>query len=319
MVIGVSGGLDSTHALIVAAKVCDRLGLPRTTILGFTMPGFATSEGTKANAWTLMNALGVTGEEIDIRPAAPADARRHRPPVRRGRAGLRRHLRERAGGAAHRLPVPARQPAQRLRARHRRPVGAGARLVHLRRRRPDEPLRRQRRRAEDADPVPDPLGVALGPVRRRRPTRCSRRSSAPRSRPSWCRPTPTARSSRPRRRSAPTSCTTSSSTTSSATASGRRRSPSSPGTPGTTRDAGLWPIDFPEAARRAYDLPTIRKWLEIFLWRFFDFSQFKRSALPNGPKVSAGGALSPRGDWRAPRTRRRAPWLDELRRSLPTR
>ena len=70
MVIGVSGGLDSTHALIVAAKACDRLGLPRTTILGFTMPGFATGETTKGNAWKLMRALGVTAEEIDIRPAA---------------------------------------------------------------------------------------------------------------------------------------------------------------------------------------------------------------------------------------------------------
>ncbi len=70
MVIGVSGGLDSTHALIVAAKVCDRLGLPRSTVLGFTMPGFATSESTKSNAWKLMDALGVTGAEIDIRPAA---------------------------------------------------------------------------------------------------------------------------------------------------------------------------------------------------------------------------------------------------------
>ncbi|MDR8002830.1 hypothetical protein RIN98_26210, partial [Escherichia coli] len=60
----------STHALIVAARAMDRLGRPRTDILGFTMPGFATSEGTKANAWALMDALGVTGEEIDIRPAA---------------------------------------------------------------------------------------------------------------------------------------------------------------------------------------------------------------------------------------------------------
>ncbi|MGE5722851.1 MAG: NAD(+) synthase, partial [Sphingomonadales bacterium] len=70
MVIGVSGGLDSTHALIVAAKTCDFLNIPRSTILGFTMPGFATGEATKANAWALMNALGVVGEEIDIRPAA---------------------------------------------------------------------------------------------------------------------------------------------------------------------------------------------------------------------------------------------------------
>ncbi|HBR88141.1 MAG TPA: NAD(+) synthase, partial [Microbacterium sp.] len=70
LVIGVSGGLDSTHALIVAAKACDRMGLPRSTILGYTMPGFATGERTKDNAWALMRALGVSGEEIDIRPAA---------------------------------------------------------------------------------------------------------------------------------------------------------------------------------------------------------------------------------------------------------
>jgi NAD+ synthase (glutamine-hydrolysing) len=69
-VIGISGGLDSTHALIVATKAFDLLGIPRKNVLGFTMPGFATSEKTKANAWGLMNALGVTGEEIDIKPAA---------------------------------------------------------------------------------------------------------------------------------------------------------------------------------------------------------------------------------------------------------
>ncbi|MDB5466854.1 MAG: glutamine-dependent synthetase, partial [Phenylobacterium sp.] len=70
IVIGVSGGLDSTHALIVAAKAFDALGKPRSDILGFTMPGFATSDETKSNAWALMKALGVTGEEIDIKPAA---------------------------------------------------------------------------------------------------------------------------------------------------------------------------------------------------------------------------------------------------------
>jgi NAD+ synthase (glutamine-hydrolysing) len=70
LVIGVSGGLDSTHALIVAARTCDWLGLPRSTILGYTMPGFATGEATKANAWKLMEALGIEAAEIDIRPAA---------------------------------------------------------------------------------------------------------------------------------------------------------------------------------------------------------------------------------------------------------
>jgi NAD+ synthase (glutamine-hydrolysing) len=78
-------------------------------------------------------------------------------------------------------------------------------------------------------------------------------------------------------------------------------------------DAGLWPIGFPEAARRQYDRATIEKWLEVFLWRFFEFSQFKRTATPNGPKVSSAGALSPRGDWRAPSDAVARVWLDELR------
>jgi len=60
--------------------------------------------------------------------------------------------------------------------------------------------------------------------------------------------------------------------------------------------AGLWPLNYPEPLKREYDLATIRKWLEVFLFRFFQISQFKRSAIPNSPKVSAGGALSPRGD-----------------------
>jgi NAD+ synthase (glutamine-hydrolysing) len=81
-------------------------------------------------------------------------------------------------------------------------------------------------------------------------------------------------------------------------------------------EAGLWPIDYPEALKRQYDLATIRKWLEVFLFRFFQISQFKRSALPNSPKVSGGGALSPRGDWRAPSDGTAGPWLEELKRAF---
>jgi len=85
------------------------------------------------------------------------------------------------------------------------------------------------------------------------------------------------------------------------------------------RDAALgnWPPDFPETARHAYDLPTIRQWLEVFLTRFFALSQFKRTAMPNGPKVVSGGNLSPRGDWRAPSDGNANVWLDELRRNVP--
>src|SRR3569833_2816819 len=82
-------------------------------------------------------------------------------------------------------------------------------------------------------------------------------------------------------------------------------------------EAGRWPRDLPAAARQAYDLATIKEWLEKFLFRFFTTSQFKRSAIPNGPKVSAGGALSPRGDWRAPSDGTAAAWLAELARNVP--
>jgi NAD+ synthase (glutamine-hydrolysing) len=77
-------------------------------------------------------------------------------------------------------------------------------------------------------------------------------------------------------------------------------------------DAGRWPIGFPAEARTAYDLATIRQWLAAFCRRFFVTSQFKRSAIPNGPKVSAGGALSPRGDWRAPSDGVASSWLDDV-------
>jgi NAD+ synthase (glutamine-hydrolysing) len=80
---------------------------------------------------------------------------------------------------------------------------------------------------------------------------------------------------------------------------------------------GDWPPGFPADRRRAYDLAQIKSWLRVFAQRFFGFSQFKRSALPNGPKLSAGGSLSPRGDWRAPSDGNARIWLDEIEREVP--
>jgi NAD+ synthase (glutamine-hydrolysing) len=80
--------------------------------------------------------------------------------------------------------------------------------------------------------------------------------------------------------------------------------------------AGAWPAGIPESARRAYDLPEIKRWLALFLKRFFA-NQFKRSAMPNGPKISSGGALSPRGDWRMPSDATADAWLAELDAGLP--
>jgi NAD+ synthase (glutamine-hydrolysing) len=82
-------------------------------------------------------------------------------------------------------------------------------------------------------------------------------------------------------------------------------------------DLGAWPPNFPEAMRNAYDLAAIKKWLGVFLFRFFEISQYKRSAMPNGPKVISGGALSPRGDWRAPSDGKARVWLDELEANVP--
>jgi NAD+ synthase (glutamine-hydrolysing) len=82
-------------------------------------------------------------------------------------------------------------------------------------------------------------------------------------------------------------------------------------------DRGEWPPHFPDAKRAAYGPGEIRHWLEVFCERYFAFAQFKRSALPNGPKVSAGGSLSPRGDWRAPSDLSARIWLDEIA-TIPT-
>ena len=83
------------------------------------------------------------------------------------------------------------------------------------------------------------------------------------------------------------------------------------------RSQGIWPDFLPDHKRNQYDLSEIRKWLELFLYRFFQISQFKRTAVPNGPKVGSGGSLSPRGDWRAPSDSSATAWLSELRRNLP--
>jgi NAD+ synthase (glutamine-hydrolysing) len=84
-----------------------------------------------------------------------------------------------------------------------------------------------------------------------------------------------------------------------------------------SEESGPWPVGFPVERRRTYDLPPIRQWLVVFVKRFFAFSQFKRSAMPNGPKVSAGGSLSPRGDWRAPSDGNAKVWLADIEKNIP--
>ena len=193
--IGVSGGLDSTHALIVAARAMDREGRPRSDILAFTLPGFATGERTKGNAI----AAGARRSASRSRRSTSRDTAElmltdldH--PFAARRAGLRRHVRERAGRAAHRLPVPAGQPARRHRAGHRRPVRAGAGLVA-----PTASATRCRTTTSTRG-VPKTLiqhlirwVIVVGAVRRRGQRGAAVESWTPRSPRSWC---PTARTRR---------------------------------------------------------------------------------------------------------------------------
>jgi NAD+ synthase (glutamine-hydrolysing) len=316
IVIGVSGGLDSTHALIVAAKAMDRLERPRANILGFTMPGFATGEGTKANAWALMRALGITAEEIDIRPAAQQMLKDMAHPFGDGepvyditfenvQAGLRTDYLFRLANQRRGIVLGTGDLSEM--ALGWCTYGVGDQMSHY---------------AVNAG-VPKTLIQFL--IR-------------------WC--------IRTDQYDAATDAILSTILAQEispelvpADANGALQSTESMIGPYALNDffahyvirhglapskiaflawhawrdsgVGAWPEDLPADARVAYDLPTIRKWLEKFLVRFFATSQFKRSAMPNGSKVSAGGSLSPRGDWRAPSDGIATAWIDELRSSVP--
>jgi NAD+ synthase (glutamine-hydrolysing) len=311
LVIGVSGGLDSTHALIVAAKAMDRLGRPRSDILGFTMPGFATSEGTKDNAWKLMRALGITAEEIDIRPAA----------------------RTMLEGMGH--PFASGEPVYDVTFEN---VQAGLRTDYL--------FRLANQRAGIVVGTGDLSELALGWCTYGVGDHMSHygvNAGVPKTLIQflirWCIQTDQYDPATDAVLDA-ILATEISPELVPADASGAIQSTESRIGPYALNDffahyvlrhglapskiaflawhawrdveAGRWPIGYPEAGRTAYELETVKHWLEKFLFRFFQTSQFKRSALPNAPKVSPGGAVSPRGDWRAPSDGTAAVWLAEL-------
>ncbi|QIG79876.1 NAD(+) synthase [Stakelama tenebrarum] len=316
LVIGVSGGLDSTHALIVAAKAMDRLQRPRSDILAFTMPGFATSDETKANAWALMRALGVTGDEIDIRPAA----------------------RQMLTDMDH--PFADGEPAYDVTFEN---VQAGLRTDYL--------FRLANQRGGFVIGTGDLSEMALGWCTYGVGDQMSHyavNTGVPKTLIQylirWTVETGQFDAATGQVLTAILGTEISPELV-PADADGKIQSTQDRIGPYELHDfflhytvrhglrpskiaflawhawkdanAGHWPIDFPEDGRNQYDLATIAKWLELFLDRFFRTSQFKRSAIPNGPKVSSAGALSPRGDWRAPSDGTARPWIDELKAGLP--
>ncbi len=316
IVIGVSGGLDSTHALIVACKAFDALGLPRSDILAFTLPGFATSQGTKANAWALMKALGVTGQEIDIQPAARRMLEDIGHPFAGGepvydvtfenvQAGLRTDYLFRLANQNNGIVLGTGDLSEL--ALGWCTYGVGDQMSHYNvnasvSKTLIQHLIRWVATTRQFDPAASKtlLGVLDTEI-------------SPELVP--------------------------------ADASGAIQSTQQVVGPYELQDFSLyyvtrygltpskvaflqwhawkdagegpWPPNFPAERRNAYDLAAIKRWLGVFLVRFFQTSQFKRSALPNGPKVVSGGNLSPRGDWRAPSDGSAKLWLEELEANVP--
>jgi len=319
LVIGVSGGLDSTQALIVAAKTMDRMKLPRQNILAYTMPGFATSDLTRGNAHKLMSSLGVTAGEIDIRPACMQMFRDIGHPFASGKpvyditfenvqAGERTsHLFRLAN--LHSALVLGTGDLSEL-ALGWMTYGVGDQMSHYNvnvsvPKTLIQYLIRWVVSSGQFDPATNATLLAI------LDTEIS---------PELV-PHATGDSSRPAQKTTETVGPYELQDFNLYFISRYGFRPSKVAflawNAWADKTRGDWPDLLPPEKRIEYDLPTIKKWLEVFLLRFFKLSQFKRSAAPNGPKVGSGGSLSPRGDWRAPSDAEAEVWLRELQSNLP--
>lgn len=315
LVIGVSGGLDSTHALIVAARAMDRLGRPRSDIIAITMPGFATTAGTKRNAIDLATRLGCTFEEIDIRPVATQMLKDMGHPFGRGeevydvtfenvQAGLRtdflfRIANERGGivlgtGDLSELALGWCTFGVGDQMAHYG-VNAGipkTLIQHLIRWVVAEKIFDDAVGATLLSVLDTEISPELVPSKDGEPIQSTQAKIGPYPLQDFTLFQVLRRGARPSRIAFLAEKAWHDAST------------------------GHWPVGIPESEQVAYQLPEIRKWLELFIKRFFA-NQFKRSTLPNGPKVVAGGTLSPRGDWRMPSDASGAAWLSELERNVP--
>ncbi|WP_286966864.1 MULTISPECIES: NAD(+) synthase [Arsenicicoccus] len=315
-VIGVSGGLDSTHALLVCAQAMDRLGRPRSDILAYTMPGFATTEHTKTNAQRLSEQLGVTFAELDIRPAATQMLTDLGHPFGRGeevydvtfenvQAGLRYDYLFRLANHQGGIVVGTGDLSEL--ALGWCTYGVGDQMSHygvntgVPKTLMQHLIRWVVTSGQFSDEVGETLTSILGteitpelvPTREGEKPQSTEASIGPYALQDFSLYHVLRRGYRP------------------------SKIAFLAWHAWHDAEAGEWPPGFPEDQRVAYDLAEIRRWLEVFCKRFVT-QQFKRSALPNGPKVVNGGSLSPRGDWRMPSDASPRLWLTELEANVPT-
>ncbi|MBV9423253.1 MAG: NAD(+) synthase [Solirubrobacterales bacterium] len=321
LVIGISGGLDSTQALVVCARAVDLLGLPRSNVLAFTMPGFATSERTLGNARTLMEALGISANELDIRPAASQMLRDLGHPAAEGapdydityenvQAGERTSHLFRLANYHGGLVVGTGDLSELALGWSTYGVGDQMSHYNVNASVPKTLIQFLIRWVIDTEQLGSHVSTVMRSVL---DTEISP-ELIPRDDPDSDRPGADSESVvgpyelqdfflyytlrfgyRP------------SKVAFLAHHAWR------------DRELGTWPDLIPLERRSEYALPEIKHWLEVFLRRFFQTSQFKRSAIPNAPKVGSGGSLSPRGDWRAPSDSTAAIWLRELAEGVPGR
>lgn len=316
IVLGLSGGLDSTHALIVAARAMDREERPRSDILAFTMPGFATGDRTKNNALRLAEALGVTFAELDIKSTAELMLKNMDHPFGRGekvydvtfenvQAGLRtdylfRLANQRGGivlgtGDLSELALGWSTYGVGDQMSHYNVNGGVPKTLiqHL--------IRWVIASGQFEDAVNEVLQSVLDteispelvPAGEDEEIQSSESKVGPYVLQDFSLFQVLRYGFRP-----------------SKVAFLAWHA-------WNDVERGDWPAGYPENKRPSYSLKEIRHWLQVFAQRFYSFSQFKRSALPNGPKVSHGGSLSPRGDWRAPSDMSARVWLDEIEREIP--
>jgi len=319
LVIGVSGGLDSTHALIVAANALDRLGRPRSDILAFTMPGFATSDATKSNAVKLMEAIGCTWETLDITPAARQMLADLGHPFATGtagsdaydvtfenvQAGLRTDYLFRIANQRGGIVVGTGDLSEL--ALGWCTYGVGDHMSHygVNAGVPKTLMQHLIRwviATERFDPATDAVLQAILDQEISPELVPVAEGAAPQSTEAIVGP-----------------YALQDFTLFHTVREGMLPSKIAFLAWHAWRDraVGPWPPAYPDAKRTEYDLAEIRHWLDVFIRRFFA-NQFKRSALPNGPKVTGGGTMSPRGDWRMPSDATPTAWLANLE-TIPTR
>ena len=309
VVIGISGGLDSSHALIVAARSMDLLNLPRSNIKAYTMPGFATTDKTYTNAISLMKVLGVESNEIDIKDSCMQMFKDINHPYARGeelyditfenvQAGERTSHLFRIANLRNALVVGTGDLSELALGWCTYGVGDHMSHYNVNASVPKTLIQYLIRwvaqsvlfNQETSDILSDILETEISPELipgedGKQPIQKTESTIGPYELQDFNNfyitrfgylPTKVAFMAYSAWRN---------------------------------KEKGLWP-DVPEDRRNEYTIEEIKCWLKVYLYRFFKTSQFKRSCIPNSPKVGSGGSLSPRGDYRAPSDSEATVWLD---------